>query len=489
VAHLPPADDPAIQTWFSRLDNPHTQKSYGHYFDEWLEYLHRKPGYENVTPAKLIEMQDAATTKIDRYKLLTLLQEYVSTLELAKRTRVQAYTAVRSFFLHNHSELPTDTTYQIKGKKPPAPKNLTTENVHDILKAATLRDRSLLTVKWQSLLDTAGLVYLNENMGEHLANEIKAGHCPILLGNFPGRKSTENEPRGTFYTFISTDSIAALKEYFEKERGWPAKGEPVWKDKLGHPLSYGMMGANYRNLLRRLGLIPKKQSAQSGSSNIGLRKQNVGVRYGFNLHEMRDVAKTDLHKKAKKLGLDMDAIDYVMGHTESLDKNRYDTFFNDRGYMTDQYKIAEPYLNITSNPPIEEQTLSEIEKKLETLEKIASSKTRLETIDAVKEFKAEILANWTRKVETQPELKWGLITPTDILSSVLGARAPPAVIGTLDNILRTLEAENSSPLQVYRAQKEFERIVTPEAKREHGKGESESQGRQKPRRRTRTSRH
>lgn len=239
MAHLPPADDPAIQTWFSRLDNPHTQKSYGHYFDEWLEYLHRKPGYENVTPAKLIEMQDAATTKIDRYKLLTLLQEYVSTLELAKRTRVQAYTAVRSFFLHNHSELPTDTTYQIKGKKPPAPKNLTTENVHDILKAATLRDRSLLTVKWQSLLDTAGLVYLNENMGEHLANEIKAGHCPILLGNFPGRKSTGNEPRGTFYTFISTDSIAALKEYFEKERGWPAKGEPVWKDTNGKVIYVG----------------------------------------------------------------------------------------------------------------------------------------------------------------------------------------------------------------------------------------------------------
>jgi hypothetical protein len=46
--------------------------------------------------------------------------------------------------------------------------------------------------------------------------------------------------------------------------------------------------------------------------------------------------------------LDMDAVDFWMGHIP--DKNRYDKFYMDKGYMLEQYRIAEKHLNILSSP-------------------------------------------------------------------------------------------------------------------------------------------
>jgi integrase len=325
-----------VQFWLKRL-SPNAQKSYGRWFKIWFEWLKTKPGYENVTPKDLVERQINATGR-ERYVLLDLLQEYCNTLNLARRSIVQAYTSGRSFFAHNRAELPGDKTFEIHGKKPPAESRLTIDDVTRIINAANLRDRSLLLVKWQGMLDTEGVCYVNEKLSGDVVSEIKAGKDIIML-KIPGRKATKNEKK--FYTFVGRDAIEALKKYFDEVRGWPASGEPIWISKLQKPLTPNMVGDNYRNLCRRVGLIPQE----------GQAKGDVSVRYGFGVHEFRDVARTLLHTHAKAQGFDTDAAEFFMGHTSSLDQMKYDKFYEDKAYMTRQYRLAEPHLNIISNPP------------------------------------------------------------------------------------------------------------------------------------------
>jgi len=356
-----PGERDPVDFWLSRL-SLNAQKSYGRWFNIWLKWLRTKPGYEDVRPKDLVERQVNAAGR-DRYVLLDLLQEYCNTLNLAKRSIVQAYTSVRSFFAHNRADLPSDKTFRIRGKKPPAESRLTITDVIRIINAATLRDRSLLLVKWQGILDTEGICYVNEKLSHHIINEVKAGKDLVML-TIPGRKSTENEK--PFYTFIGRDAIEALKKYFNEVRGWPANHEPIWLTKLGGPLTTMMVGDNYRNLCRRVGIIPQKVEAKGDAS----------VRYGFGLHEFRDVARTMLHTRAKAQGFDTDAAEFFMGHTSSLDQMKYDKFYEDRAYMTQQYRLAEPYLNIISAPPSAAASTDEaaIKAALGTLKALSGDK-------------------------------------------------------------------------------------------------------------------
>jgi hypothetical protein len=206
-----------------------------------------------------------------------------------------------------------------------------------------------------------------------------------------GRKGSSNESRGEFYTFIGKDAVAALTEYFEKERGWPKAGEAIWLNKFGKPHEYVMYGDVYLKLLRMQGLIREPNGDQSERS-------------GMSPHEFRDCAKTYLHTNAKKHGLDIDCVDFWMGH-ESRDPNAYDKFMDDETYVLEQYKIAEPHLNIISQPAtlaLQEQTqrLEELERKNQALEA---------QLGEVSMFLRHVSANWQPK-EPPPkekvEIKW-----------------------------------------------------------------------------------
>jgi hypothetical protein len=137
-----------------------------------------------------------------------------------------------------------------------------------------------------------------------------------------------------------------------------------------------MIGDNYRNLLRRMELIPKEKTGHDSSQ-----------RYGCGAHEFRDVARTYLHTRGKQEGLDELAVEFFMGHTSSLDRMKHDKFYEDREYMLSQYKIAEPLLNIVSNPNpngIERDEIEalraqneELRKKFESYEGVARQLSKL----------------------------------------------------------------------------------------------------------------
>ena len=78
-------------------------------------------------------------------------------------------------------------------------------------------------------------------------------------------------------------------------------------------------------------------------------KGPTGSRYGYNLHEMRDIA-TVLLISAKNQGFDMDCVKLWCGQVGEIDPLMYDKFYRDMDYVRHQYLLAEPYLNILSDP-------------------------------------------------------------------------------------------------------------------------------------------
>jgi hypothetical protein len=224
----------------------------------------------------------------------------------------------------------------MRGDKPSVQGKLTASDVLDMVLAADLRSKSMILFKWQSFLDNERLIYASNHCSDQIVQQIKKNVHPVCF-DLPGRKSSENDPEGNFYSYIGQDAVSALKEYFDKVRGWPELGEPLWTYLWRKPVRKPAFEASWLRLLRRIGKIPEQ-------------KGQAGVRYGYNLHEMRDEATTRLHTNAKSQGFDMDCVSLWCGQVGEIDPLKYDKFYRDRDYVREQYLIAEPFLDIVSNP-------------------------------------------------------------------------------------------------------------------------------------------
>ncbi len=104
----------------------------------------------------------------------------------------------------------------MRGDKPPVQAKLCRGDIHELLFGAELRYRSMILVKWQAFLDNERLIYVSNHCSDQVVKQIKAGEHPVRL-DLPGRKSNENDSEGNFYTYIGSDAILTLMEYFEKE--------------------------------------------------------------------------------------------------------------------------------------------------------------------------------------------------------------------------------------------------------------------------------
>jgi len=226
------------------------------------------------------------------------------------------------------------------------------------VKASTIRGRSLYATKWYTFLDWEGLDYLNKHYAHEVAGQIKKGET--VLGPFwlPGRKREKLKTKGLFYVLIGEGATGFLKDYFEKRRGCPQKGEPIWvanqKDGV-RPLDKATMMQNWLNQLRRIGLVPKE------------KEKSKGHRTGFGGHETRDAASSLIHK-AKLQGFDLDVAEFFKGHVRRLDPNKYDRFYEDEDWVKTQYKIIQPYLSIL-NPytPSEAREVKGLREEIEEL--------------------------------------------------------------------------------------------------------------------------
>ncbi len=211
-----------VEFWLGRI-SPRARGGSKSSLVGFLRWLTLRPEWLGVDPRALLLRQAAAN---DSYALLELLQEYVNGREdLCANSKAFMYNAVRSFFLHNRLPLPSDRAYRIRASKTPVVSRLTLENVADMARNASLRDRSIILVKWQSLLDNARTMWIGEQGAEQIVKQIQGKIHPVRL-DLAGRKMGLNTR--PFFTFIGKDAVDALVEYFEKERGWPE----VWRTYL-----------------------------------------------------------------------------------------------------------------------------------------------------------------------------------------------------------------------------------------------------------------
>ena len=355
-------DDP-VGHWMKHL-KPKSQIAARQDLLHFLGWLSQRPGWSGIDPHRLLTRQlEAHGEDGDEYAIVDLVHDYLSSRNVAKNTNRRANANIRGFFRYNRVPLPQEDGWKIPATKPSVVPHLGFPHVLELVKGADLRERSWILVKWMGLLDNEGTVYVGTKLADYVVEQIKRERCPIRL-DIPGRKSTENEKN--FYTFIGRDAIDALKRYFEQERGWPKKGEPLWLNKYGDPFNLPILSASWMRLCRRIGLVSHKKGDHS-------------TRYGFNPHEMRDIARSHLHLKAKAENFDLDCAEFFMGHTSRLDPMKYDRFYDSEEYMLSQYRIAEKYLNVVSNPPaaaLEEQAeklhdqakrMAELEAKVQEL--------------------------------------------------------------------------------------------------------------------------
>jgi hypothetical protein len=208
--------------------------------------------------------------------------------------------------------------------------------------------------------------YFNK-LGHELATHLKEKgvDVPFRVDFLRGRKTN---PR-PFNSWLGRDSLQAWKDYFERERGWPKQqGEAVALDIHGKPLGKRAFQAYYIRLQHRM-----KFANENGT---------LTTRYGYNLHELRDLARSILEKvKGEKLGPDGDgfntnSVELWMGHT--IDKLYYTkTWEREPECNLEQYKIAERYLNVISgNQTVDvEKVVDERIKECDS--KIADLETRL----------------------------------------------------------------------------------------------------------------
>lgn len=363
--------------WLGRLA-PGCKSSYSATLNGFLRWLQARPSWAKVDVRGLLFRQAEAK---DPFELVELLEEYVCGREIRSNSKRYIVNVVRSFFLHNRVALPSDRGFKPRSEVPPVRANLTLETVAALVKGADMRDRSLFLVKWQAMLDNERLLWVGRSLADSVVKQMREQVHPVRL-DIPSRKQNQ----AGFYTYIGKDAVEALRLYFENERGWPKPGEPIWpkktwkgeiqkiqkgKSKLTHkpvqrrllePLTRAAFNKLWIRQLRRIGIIPKKAGG------------TITTRYGYNPHEMRDVAKSLLHTQAKKDGFDMDCAEFWLGHT--VDPLGYDKFMLDQEYVRKQYLIAEKYLNIISTP-----TTRETEEKYE--EKLMAMNAKLARVEEI----------------------------------------------------------------------------------------------------------
>ncbi len=334
------AGDPAVVKWLSAYESTHFKKYALKYF---LDFLHSKPGFEGITPSGLIEFQLRAEREGRKYVLLDLLEEHIQSCGGTYRGLMSRWDAVRSFFRRNRAALPEDD-FNLKPTREPTQGRLSLKVIKSLVSVSDFSMKPFYLTLFMGILDLERFSLFNRKCGvaptEHL--KTKGVDEPFMI-EYHGRKQSKNKTR--FYTFIGRDALVAWREYFERVRGYPKDGEAILPDRNCKAIAKRAAFYRHQRLLQKLKYI--KMGGQSAN------------RYGYNPHEFCDVARTLLHLQRKKDGLDLQAVEFWMGHV--TDPNHYDKFHMDKEYVLEQYRIAEKYLNIVSGT--ERSSLSEEMKR------------------------------------------------------------------------------------------------------------------------------
>jgi hypothetical protein len=234
--------------------------------------------------------------------------------------------------------------------------------LREIILGAKPKIKSLMLFKLHCQQDNARMVWISRNAWSQIKPQLDEGGWRDKLGNFwpdviridiPVSRRGNVDP---YFTFVGKEAIEALRKYLEI-RGEPKPGELIWK-KISSSSSVTRimtLGA------RRVGVIP---------GEVG---KSTSVRYGYNIHKMRHLARSLWHES----GADISVAEFMMGHT--IDKLGYDNIMTlSPSYAVKEFKKAEPFLSITAPPAATtEDVKQELSKRDQEIQQLQASVSEL----------------------------------------------------------------------------------------------------------------
>lgn len=318
----------------------------------------------------------------DRYRLSDLVAEYVREHGGTYKSLEWYYAVIRSFFLFCRAELPK-VRVSFEPTKDATVSRLDLDVFKVLLKDSGLRDQAIYLTLFQGIIDQHRFFTSFNPRGFELGEHIKKSgvEVPFRVDFLRGRKRNYR----AYNTWVGREALEAWRLYFERKRGYPKKGKCAALDQYGKPLTKEGFYRAHTRKLRKLGYV----------DGFG----DVSSRYGYNPHELRDLARSVL-EKAKGEGFNTLSAEYWMGH--KVDPLFYNKIWKlDPAYNLEQYRIAEKHLNIVSGMQTDrshEQEIQRLKKDWEEKEQaILEVLQRLTTVEQyvakLKEAKGSPLAS------------------------------------------------------------------------------------------------
>jgi len=304
-------------------------------------------------PQEVLDMQKQASLSqddVERYKVADLVKNFVESIEGQRNTKLTNYGVIRGFFLANYRPLPQiyQFTKKLANDRDRAISKVTPEMLHVILLAVRNdpRKRSMILTQLSTFAGVKELMLINQHYGYLIGEAIRKGKIPIELEMVWQRKTNTDAYR----TYIGSFACEALKEYFEKERGWPKEGEPIWYGELSKKgekkkgrKEEALTDLGYRQMWMRLTAKLGFRPSYYGRKSAPNTPKETWRRYGTGPHQLRDLS-ISLSQRAISEGFNPESAEYFAGHT--IDPLGYRNLHGiDPNYRKAQYEIVEKFIN------------------------------------------------------------------------------------------------------------------------------------------------
>lgn len=405
-------EHPIVEAWLNRLTEG-TRRRYMDYAYDYFNWLFENGGeFSGKSPEELLDLQEETSGRAS-YAQVRMLQSWVSQRDGRAGTKQSMLSAVLSFYKHNYVPLPKDPTFTVKGDLPSVVGSLAVEDLKKIILSSNTLYQAVFLCMFQGSMGEAGLEHFSRQ-GYEIQEQIREGKRRLRV-DLPGRKRKKNVT--PYFTFIGRDGVKTLRRYLEEERGTIRRGEHLFINEKGKPVSkedirkYWHRHAVEVGVIRQVtppcpscgGETRRYRSKKGGThkvyyecNNCGVvtpasevKMRRAGIRYGCNPHEMRDTFRSEWDLSPAK-GV---AAEFFMGH--NIDPNMYNKIMRlHPEWAEEQYRLAEPYLNILSQEPrkVGVERVGELEETLETLKsQLREERTRRELYEQeLKKLRARV---------------------------------------------------------------------------------------------------
>jgi len=380
-------ENPQVNEWLHSVSEV-TRPMYArqlHDFLEWLSTDGANGDFKGYTVKQFLEFQEKASGQT-RVTIANRLGMYVSgkASKLRPKSLIYIYTTVRSFFAFHGCDLPKRGFSLPVEHREPAPQSLTYETFIKVLGAAKPRDRAILTVMFQGGMGMREFKQFNFAW-PLIKTQLDAGSDYLFI-QMTARKKARGISKG-FKTIIGRDGVQQLRAYI-KDRGEPKPGEPIFVRFNANDIPVDDESVKERSLRGTFERLGRRVQL------IEYRGKGLGNRYGYSLHQLRDVLVTQWNTSPA----DKTVVDYLLGH--QVNRNEYLQYGKVEDYLLKEYRKAEPFISPIGNPTPDKVDADEVERLRSQLENLQAQKdAKTDALEAKVERLAKLVEAMSKEQE------------------------------------------------------------------------------------------